>query len=94
MCYKFVFKNIQCLPPFVWNTHEDFATYPTWRVTVVSWNIPISMVMLTKKTTAVSSGHEIMTTYLLKRNWKVVLEGVSSGHPNKIDLLLGEVYGQ
>lgn len=54
MCYMFVFKNIWCFPPFVWNTHEDFAASPTWRVTVaqwclVSWNIPISMVILTKK---------------------------------------------
>lgn len=63
---------------------------------VVSWNIPISMVMVTKKKKSVvsSSGHEIMTTYLLKRNWKVLLEGLSSGQPNKIDLLLGEVCGQ
>jgi len=93
MCYMLVFNNIQCLPPFVWNTHEDFATSSTWRVTVVSSYIPISMVTLIKKS-VFSSGHEIMITYLLKTNWKVVPEGLSSGHPNKRDLLLGEVCGQ
>lgn len=41
-----------------------------------------------------SSRHRIMTTHLLKRNWKVLLEGLSLGHPNKINLLLGEVWGQ
>lgn len=41
-----------------------------------------------------SSKHKIMITHLLKRNWKVLLEGLSSGRPNKIDLLLGDVWGQ
>lgn len=89
-CYMFVFKNIQHLPPSAWDAHEDFVTSPTWRVTVVSWNIPISTVMLTNKP-VVAAASKIMTTYLLKKKWKVLLGGLSSGHPNKIDLLLGEV---